>query len=585
MNYDLKTLDRKKRQVLTTPPHSIESVETNYEPSDQSSNISTRIHDETSIVVYITNQEPSITMIHDNNYSNVNEQHDDDEHNLQQTISEEDSHESNFGNNTIHPSVEIDDIGQSSNEESQHGIQSNNPTSSIATEPGESEWDMLETILMNDSIVHKTGQNSLSSISQDTSNTSTAPNEPSLQQSDVEPPRNEPSFEQSDVVPPPNGHCSQNNTNRDGYISFPITPEKRYRYIRELVSTTPLRNSQITFMLNELNLVFGPPSAFSGGYAEITLLARTNDGRYIYSPHKFYDSTMDLNNELSNQRYVEIGSYNNDLTIKKNLVTAVSCQKEFVNANHPRNTYRNQQFEIKYYPSGKLQSIRGLKPREIFRKYNLYGMYLGIRPASPNPNGGFSVEPDAPIIYSNCFSHVGQRKINLNDEKYKFQISHMTVNVTDSPYPGTFQWSITCGIQIPEPYHCALKSGYLWLEMKIKKPMRASFTFLSADWSTPDKIYFNIDNKAHNLAFDIIMGNLPVNRSSLPATYQNSASVPVNNEDALFSLQLTMCHVETGTDTSKVFETSVTKLNGVYSENGLELKKTPNQMNDNEHDG
>ncbi|CAF0972557.1 unnamed protein product [Adineta steineri] len=106
-------------------------------------------------------------------------------------------------------------------------------------------------------------------------------------------------------------------------------------------------------------------------------------------------------------------------------------------------------------------------------------MYLAIRPASRNPNGGFSVEPDAPIIYSNCFSYVEIKKINLNHEKYKFQISNMTVTTTNNPDLGTLQWSITCGVEVPKMYHCALKSDYLKLEVKIENSSPTSLEFLN----------------------------------------------------------------------------------------------------------
>ncbi|CAF1175353.1 unnamed protein product [Adineta steineri] len=546
MNYNFNVHRQEKRQLLTTPPHSNEPVETNYERSDDSSNISTQIYAGTSDMIY-PNQESSTT---DNNCFNLNEQHDDDEHNQQQTLPEEESHESNFGNNTNHSSNAIDNMEQDSDEELENGLQPDTPTSSAVTEPGESDWDIVQATFNHNSIVHKTGQNGLSNIPQGSDNSSTAPNEPSLQK--------------LDVVPPTNGHRLQNYTNRDGYIAVPVVPEGRFRPLSDLSGTKKVKTtSKITFMLNKLNLVCGPSWAFRDGYVELTLLARTNDGRYILSPHKFFDPAMDPDNVLSNPKYVKIDSYNdNDVVIKENLVIVLSRQNDFIDASlseSPIDMSKNPKFKIIPYPSGIPQVITGLKPRQMFDQYNLYDMYLGIRPASPSPNGGFSVEPDAPIIYSNCFSHVGQKKINLNDEQYKFQISNIITNVTDSPYPSTLQWSITCDVKVPEMYHCALTSGYLWLEMKIKKLTRASLTLLSADWSTPDKIYFNIDNKAHKFSFNIIVSD------------QNSADVPVNNENPLFSLHLTMCHVEKGTNIRNVFENSITKLNGAYSENRLEL--------------
>ncbi|CAF4387200.1 unnamed protein product, partial [Adineta steineri] len=139
-------------------------------------------------------------------------------------------------------------------------------------------------------------------------------------------------------------------------------------------------------------------------------------------------------------------SYNNDnAVIKKILGIALSCQSDSINTD---NTDNNPVFTVTHYPSGIQYHIKGLTLRQFFLHGRLYGMYLGIRPASRDSNGEFFVEPDAPIIYSNCFSHVESEEINLNHEKYKFQISHMTVNVTNSRCPGIVRWSITCGVEV-----------------------------------------------------------------------------------------------------------------------------------------
>ncbi|CAF0921310.1 unnamed protein product [Adineta steineri] len=473
MDYNLQLPSRKKRRVLTTPPHSNEPMETNYERSDDGSYISTQL---------------------------------------------------------------------------QLGIQSVNPLSFIATEFDESALNSRQKTWMDNSFIDQTGPNDSFNIPQGSGNSSIASYELSPQVSNTASPANE--------------HRSQNSTNQDGYLSVPIMSDNRFRYESDLANKTETRTSKITFMLNETKIVFGPSSAFSGGYAQITLLARKDETTYILSPHNFFDSTMDPKDIFFNPKYVPIVPYRNDITISGSLIIALSRQSDFISTSHCKgkaSTYSKPVFTTEHYPSGRLEDSTGMKPRQLFRDYRLNDMYLGIRPASPNPNGGFSVEPDAPIIYSNCFSHAGQKKINLNDEQYKFQISNIITNVTDSPYPSTLQWSITCDVKVPEMYHCALTSGYLWLEMKIKKLTRASLTLLSADWSTPDKIYFNIDNKAHKFSFNIIVSD------------QNSADVPVNNENPLFSLHLTMCHVEKGTNIRNVFENSITKLNGAYSENRLEL--------------
>ncbi|CAF3049391.1 unnamed protein product [Rotaria sp. Silwood2] len=100
--------------------------------------------------------------------------------------------------------------------------------------------------------------------------------------------------------------CPSGNVIPSGYLLHPIASKTRVRYERELINNKMSgKMAHIKDCFGENSIFIGPSTLYTNRYLEISLLSKTPDNKYIYSPHTFYTSNTPDPKEFSNPIYLE----------------------------------------------------------------------------------------------------------------------------------------------------------------------------------------------------------------------------------------------------------------------------------------
>ncbi|CAF0814007.1 unnamed protein product [Rotaria sp. Silwood1] len=381
----------------------------------------------------------------------------------------------------------------------------------------------------------------------------------------------------------------QENTAPCGYLVRPINPLFRARNESELSKLGANSKTSSILDISEKQITFGCYEKDFGDNAEITLLAKTPEGQYIYSVHSFLIVSPNKQRELYKSIIANIETDHNDKRITMNLIIAKKCQKDFELQNQTSNQLPNREnsvFKIKYFPSGVEEEIRGLKPRQFFAKYRFHQMYLAIRPVPVESNEETScADSKSPIIYTNCFIGADSNiEDYINEVNIKLKI--FRVGLIGGPgFPGyNTSWFIKCYDEIPETFHCTLPSGRNYTEIKISTNPKSPVLYKILHGNTThEKIYIqNIYNK-NEIALYIVGENLLRPQSSLPSICSGDSSAIINNTDNYFDLLLCLCYFDGIEQNIKTYDYTHSKSIRFIIKNGMvmEIVDSPIQYEQN----
>ncbi|CAF3866955.1 unnamed protein product [Rotaria sordida] len=303
-----------------------------------------------------------------------------------------------------------------------------------------------------------------------------------------------------------------------GYLLHPIASKTRVRYERELINNKMSGNmAYIKDYFGECSISIGPDSLFTDRHIEISLLSMTPDNRRIYSRHTFYTSNMPDEKKFSNPIYLQCNQLDiEDHFIKLKLMIAKKLQQDSLSKNESGKQYhwtKTPHCTIKYYPSGEENSI-DITPRQFNQIYHLDNIFLGIRPVELQPDGvSYLADSNSSIIYSNIFIGVDSNDspTTWNYNECQLKILDMKIINEDVSRSENNYCTIQFVLEIPQIYHCTLKSGRKQLEVTLITNENLSNIFKIAienDTKNPAYYEVNLDLIKYPLQLTIIKESL-----------------------------------------------------------------------------
>ncbi|CAF5131196.1 unnamed protein product, partial [Rotaria sp. Silwood1] len=268
--------------------------------------------------------------------------------------------------------------------------------------------------------------------------------------------------------------CPSGNVTPCGYLRHPIAPKTRVRYERELINNKMSgKMAHIKDYFEESSIFIGPDSLFTNRHLEISLLSKTPDNRCIYSRHTFYTPNMPDAKKFSNPIYLESNQLDVECNfIKLKSMIAKKCQQDLLRNSESDKQYhwtKTPKCTIKYYPSGEENSI-DITPRQFNKTYQLDNLVLGIRPVELQPDGvSYLTIPNSPVIISNIFIGVNSddSPTTWNYNECQLKIVDMKIINEDASLNENNRCIIQFLLEIPQIYHCTLKSGFKLLEVSL----------------------------------------------------------------------------------------------------------------------
>ncbi|CAF3679151.1 unnamed protein product [Rotaria sp. Silwood1] len=298
--------------------------------------------------------------------------------------------------------------------------------------------------------------------------------------------------------------CPSGNVTPCGYLRHPIAPKTRVRYERELINNKMSgKMAHIKDYFEESSIFIGPDSLFTNRHLEISLLSKTPDNRCIYSRHTFYTPNMPDAKKFSNPIYLESNQLDVECNfIKLKSMIAKKCQQDLLRNSESDKQYhwtKTPKCTIKYYPSGEENSI-DITPRQFNKTYQLDNLVLGIRPVELQPDGvSYLTIPNSPVIISNIFIGVNSddSPTTWNYNECQLKIVDMKIINEDASLNENNRCIIQFLLEIPQIYHCTLKSGFKLLEVSLITNDDLSYIYKIAfenDIQNPAYFKVNIDS-------------------------------------------------------------------------------------------
>ncbi|CAF1495348.1 unnamed protein product [Rotaria sp. Silwood1] len=320
-----------------------------------------------------------------------------------------------------------------------------------------------------------------------------------------------------------------------GYLLHPIAPKTRVRYERELINNKMSgKMAHIKDYFGESSIFIGPDSLFTNRHLEISLLSKTPDNRCIYSRHTFYSPNMPDAKKFSNPIYLESNQLDVECNfIKLKLMIAKKCQQDLLRNSESDKQYhwtKTPKCTIKYYPSGEENSI-DITPRQFNKTYQLDNLVLGIRPVELQPDGvSYLTTPNSPVIISNIFIGVNSddSPTTWNYHECQLKIVDMKIINEDVSFNENNRCIIQFLLEIPQLYHCTLKSGFKLLEVSLITNDDLSYIYkIAFENDIQNPAYFKVNIDSINLQLTIIKERL----SNQQQIHNGLQLKPLSNQD------------------------------------------------------
>ncbi|CAF1151933.1 unnamed protein product [Rotaria sp. Silwood1] len=329
--------------------------------------------------------------------------------------------------------------------------------------------------------------------------------------------------------------CPSGNVTPCGYLRHPIAPKTRVRYERELINNKMSgKMAHIKDYFEESSIFIGPDSLFTNRHLEISLLSKTPDNRCIYSRHTFYTPNMPDAKKFSNPIYLESNQLDVECNfIKLKSMIAKKCQQDLLRNSESDKQYhwtKTPKCTIKYYPSGEENSI-DITPRQFNKTYQLDNLVLGIRPVELQPDGvSYLTIPNSPVIISNIFIGVNSddSPTTWNYNECQLKIVDMKIINEDASLNENNRCIIQFLLEIPQIYHCTLKSGFKLLEVSLITNDDLSYIYkIAFENDIQNPAYFKVNIDSINLQLTIIKERL----SNQQQIHNGLQLKPLSNQD------------------------------------------------------
>ncbi|CAF3667008.1 unnamed protein product [Rotaria sp. Silwood1] len=336
--------------------------------------------------------------------------------------------------------------------------------------------------------------------------------------------------------------CPSGNVTPCGYLRHPIAPKTRVRYERELINNKMSgKMAHIKDYFEESSIFIGPDSLFTNRHLEISLLSKTPDNRCIYSRHTFYTPNMPDAKKFSNPIYLESNQLDVECNfIKLKSMIAKKCQQDLLRNSESDKQYhwtKTPKCTIKYYPSGEENSI-DITPRQFNKTYQLDNLVLGIRPVELQPDGvSYLTIPNSPVIISNIFIGVNSddSPTTWNYNECQLKIVDMKIINEDASLNENNRCIIQFLLEIPQIYHCTLKSGFKLLEVSLITNDDLSYIYkIAFENDIQNPAYFKVNIDSINLQLTIIKERL----SNQQQIHNGLQLKPLSNQDNITGIRM-----------------------------------------------